>query len=123
MKRALDAIDARNAKLEIGNISLHDLKTNYFFLFSDNHNESGYEAAINLASTLLPESVINLLRLALSLHLYAPKIQSFQQIASEYVESKSCFIFADINGQITCDEKELERLIQTASERFLDFEL
>ncbi|KAL3281194.1 hypothetical protein HHI36_004410 [Cryptolaemus montrouzieri] len=66
-----------------------------------------YETVVKLAGKLIAPSELELLKLGLSLHIYSPKIQMFNQIASER-NLGECGTVADLNGNLICSFDELK---------------
>lgn len=64
---------------------------------------------------MLSPSQVALLKLSLSLHIYSPKVQMFQQISTE-VGLPKCQCVADIGGKFTCDLAEIEKLVEQVNE-------
>lgn len=55
------------------------------------------------------------MKLALSLHIYAPKIEMYSQMAREHgVVDKGCPCAALLNGKLICHSSELEANIAKA---------
>ncbi|KAL1514204.1 hypothetical protein ABEB36_003497 [Hypothenemus hampei] len=71
-----------------------------------------YEIILEHAGKFLTTSQLSVLKLSLSLHIYSPKVQMFQQIGTER-NLPSCQCAADIGGQLSCDLNEIKRLIET----------
>ncbi|KAE9555965.1 hypothetical protein FO519_000821 [Halicephalobus sp. NKZ332] len=79
-------------------------------------HEKEYEFAIKQAVSALSTSRSDLLKLALSLRLYSPRIQVFQQIAESFDEKiKECPAYADIHGKQTCQAELIEALVEKES--------
>ncbi|KAK6034491.1 hypothetical protein COOONC_28018, partial [Cooperia oncophora] len=74
-----------------------------------------YEIGLEQASKILSPPSIDLLKLSLSLRLYSPIVQLFQQIASDY--AMPCRAFFDIHGMRGCDVEGLESALKSAHER------
>jgi hypothetical protein len=89
----------------------------------DSHNKAGYDLSLSLARPFLREPELRLLKFSLSLHVFAPKIQSFQQIAEEWTESSRCESFFEVNGHASCNIEELDSLLTTSVNRFLISEI
>ncbi|KAK6033739.1 UDP-glucose:Glycoprotein Glucosyltransferase [Ostertagia ostertagi] len=64
---------------------------------------------------ILSPSSIDLLKLSLSLRMYSPTVQSFQQIGSEH--ALPCAAFFDVHGVKGCNTDELENALKSAHER------
>lgn len=63
------------------------------------------------AEKLITPAQLSVLKLALSLHIYSPKVQMFGQIAQER-KLPLCTTVADVAGQLTCDVIQLKELIK-----------
>lgn len=70
-----------------------------------------YEVLLKHAAQLLTPSQLSVLKLSLSLHIYSPKVQMFQQIASEQ-NLPTCQCVVDVGGQVSCDLNEIRSLIE-----------
>ncbi|KAK6112554.1 UDP-glucose:Glycoprotein Glucosyltransferase family protein [Brugia pahangi] len=70
-----------------------------------------YDLAVRLASHLLEETRVNLLKFALSLRAHSPTVLLFQRLGTE--RKKSCAAFADVHGTLTCDVNDLEKVIES----------
>ncbi|XP_066258640.1 UDP-glucose:glycoprotein glucosyltransferase [Euwallacea similis] len=75
-----------------------------------------YDMLLEHAARLLSQSQLSVLKLSLSLHIYSPKVQMFQQIASEQ-NLPGCQCIADVGGQFSCDLNEIKDLIEKPSTR------
>ncbi|VDO46644.1 unnamed protein product, partial [Brugia timori] len=64
-----------------------------------------YDLAVRLASYLLEETRMNLLKFALSLRAHSPTLGTERK--------KSCAAFADVHGTLTCDVNDLEKVIES----------
>lgn len=102
--------------------------------FSENQSEFSvtdeqkYEYTIKTATKTLPTSSVDLLKFALALRQYSPRVQAFQQvklsilnslfqvfifqIAAEYGES--CDVFAVVGEQVSCEYDKIEQMIKDA---------
>lgn len=94
-----------------------------FFLFFIKHfflgtNKEEYEKSIDHAMLFLKKTRLNMLKFALSLRLFSPRIQAFEQIANEYLLSSNCSTFVDINGEVTCNIDEIDILLQNSNLMF-----
>ncbi|CAG9863529.1 unnamed protein product [Phyllotreta striolata] len=73
-----------------------------------------YKILIDHASKLLAPSQISVLKLGLSLHIYSPKIQMFEQIVQE-LNLPNCPSIADIGGTVVCNPEDVRSLLDTPS--------
>lgn len=71
-------------------------------LKSIENDQERYGVMLNHAAQLLTSAQMSVLKLALSLHIYSPKVQMFGQIAQER-KLPLCTAVADVGGQLTCD--------------------
>lgn len=55
---------------------------------------------------------ISILKFALSLHIYSPKIEMYHQVAFDRELPVECSTVADVQGQLTCSIEEMENLIK-----------
>ncbi|XP_050087540.1 UDP-glucose:glycoprotein glucosyltransferase [Anopheles aquasalis] len=76
--------------------------------------EKRYLKSIELASEILGQGQISLLKLALSLHSFSPKVQAHLQVAQEVLTKGDCetSIFASVHGKVACDISELESILR-----------
>lgn len=81
-------------------------------------HEKEYEVAVQQAVSALSESRSDLLKFALAMRLYSPKIQVFQQIAEGYGESSTCGTFIDLNGKVLCSIAELENEVKKNGQKY-----
>ncbi|KAE8746395.1 hypothetical protein FOCC_FOCC006890 [Frankliniella occidentalis] len=71
-----------------------------------------YEKALAVGSRFISSSQSQLLKLALSLHIYAPKIEMYSQMAKEHgVVDKGCPCAVLLNGRLICHPSQLEESI------------
>lgn len=70
-----------------------------------------YNTVIDQASKLISPSQLSLLKLGLSLHVYSPKVQMYQQMAVERNLPNCGDTVVDVNGHLTCDKAEVLQLI------------
>lgn len=70
------------------------------------------------AEQLLTPAQLSVLKLALSLHIYSPKVQMFGQIAQER-KLPLCSAVADVAGQLTCDLVQLKEIIKKVCEKLV----
>ncbi|XP_066143458.1 UDP-glucose:glycoprotein glucosyltransferase [Euwallacea fornicatus] len=78
------------------------------------NDRTRYNILLEHAAHLLTPSQLSVLKLSLSLHIYSPKVQMFQQIASEQ-NLPACQCIADVGGQFSCDLGEIKDLIEKPS--------
>jgi hypothetical protein len=61
---------------------------------------------------LITPAQVSVLKLALSLHIYSPKLEMYSQMAVERgVCDISCPVVADVAGKLTCHVEEMKKLI------------
>ncbi|KAJ8942874.1 hypothetical protein NQ314_009938 [Rhamnusium bicolor] len=89
-------------------------------LFLLENDKERYNKIIDHASKLITPSQLSILRLGLSLHIYSPKVQMFEQIAQER-NLPSCPTVADVGGKLTCDVEEAKQIINDVSRLFKEF--
>lgn len=75
--------------------------------------EKRYRKALDVAETLLGVGQTNLLKLALSLHSFSPKVQAHLHIAKEVLKQGDCDTpaFVNIGGKVVCNEDELQSVL------------
>lgn len=78
-------------------------------------DQERYKVALKHAEKLITPAQLSVLKLALSLHIYSPKVQMFGQIAHER-RLPLCSTVADVAGQLTCDIIQLKELINKVGE-------
>ena len=78
------------------------------------NDKEKYKVMMDHASKLITPSELSVLKLGLSLHIYSPKVQMFQQIAGER-NLPNCPAIADIGGTFTCDADKIKSLIDNVS--------
>ncbi|XP_058455757.1 UDP-glucose:glycoprotein glucosyltransferase [Malaya genurostris] len=78
--------------------------------------EKRYKKSMDLANTLLGVGQTNLLKLSLSLHSFAPKVQAHLQIADDMLKQSDCDspAFVSIGGKITCDVHDLRSVLKSS---------
>lgn len=103
---------------------LADENINSFWSFIDDLNELEsplstlgnekikYNVAINLASQYLSNTQVRLMKLAVSLHVYSPRIEMFSQMGLE--RHLQCSTTVDIAGKIICSVDEIDSAIDNA---------
>ncbi|KAJ3654931.1 hypothetical protein Zmor_014082 [Zophobas morio] len=79
------------------------------------NDKEKYKVMMDHASKLITPSELSVLKLGLSLHIYSPKVQMFQQIAGER-NLPNCPAIADIGGTFTCDADKIKSLIDNYKE-------
>jgi hypothetical protein len=71
-----------------------------------------YDSALSVSELLITPAQVSVLKLALSLHIYSPKVEMYSQMAVERgVYALSCPIVADVAGKLTCCVEEMKKLI------------
>ncbi|XP_041360300.1 UDP-glucose:glycoprotein glucosyltransferase 1-like [Gigantopelta aegis] len=80
-------------------------------------DQSIYNTILKYASRVLSPVQMNLLKFSLSLRMYSPTVQMFQQIAEDDDVPEKCGSFISVHGEITCDPHKLSSLVQTAKDR------
>nr|XP_040218313.2 UDP-glucose:glycoprotein glucosyltransferase [Anopheles coluzzii] len=77
--------------------------------------EKRYRKSLELASDILGEGQMGLLKLALSLHSFSPKVQAHLQVATEVLAKGDCetTIFASINGKVACTVDDLRSILRS----------
>lgn len=77
-----------------------------------------YNKSVTIAETLLGVGQTNLLKLALSLHSFSPKVQAHLQIAKDVLKQGDCETkaFVSIAGKVVCDESELQSVLRITNE-------
>lgn len=75
-----------------------------------------YDKSLAIAGRFISKTQIQLMKLALSLHIYAPKVEMYSQMAREHgVVDKGCPCAALLNDKLICHSSELEAKIAKAS--------
>lgn len=105
--------DSSNQKFWVFLDELASLKQGLDDLESDYQR---YKAAIGVASKLLTEAQLKLLKLSLSLRSLTPRIQSNFMIADDVLKHGDCVAneraFVIIGGELACNMKQLKALIK-----------
>jgi UDP-glucose:glycoprotein glucosyltransferase len=71
-----------------------------------------YDTALDVAGFLITPAQVSVLKLALSLHIFSPKVEMYSQMAIERgVSNTSCPAVADVAGKLTCCVEEMKKLI------------
>lgn len=86
-------------------------------LYSIDTEEGRYRKAVELAETLLGVGQTNLLKLALSLHSFSPKVQAHLQIGQEVLKQGDCdtSAFVNVGGKVACDQTELRSILKSSN--------
>uniref|UniRef100_A0A182QRW2 UDP-glucose:glycoprotein glucosyltransferase n=1 Tax=Anopheles farauti TaxID=69004 RepID=A0A182QRW2_9DIPT len=76
--------------------------------------EKRYQKSIELAGEILGAGQIGLLKLALSLHSFSPKVQAHLQVATEVLAKGDCEtpIFASVRGKVACSVTDLVSVLR-----------
>lgn len=69
-----------------------------------------YDRAIAEASKLVSPAQLSLLRLAVSLHIYSPRVEMYNQMAVE--RGIKCPAAVDVNGHIVCAPDKLQDTVK-----------
>ncbi|XP_060085960.1 UDP-glucose:glycoprotein glucosyltransferase 1-like [Ylistrum balloti] len=93
----------------VGEIAKLDPKANA--LESDQGN---YHMILKFAGKVISPLQLKLLQLSLSLRIYSPAVETFQQLAEG--GSDDCVAFVNIHGQTTCDPEEVKSLVEKAAD-------
>lgn len=65
---------------------------------------------------MLTQSELSLLKLALSLHIYSPKIEMYAQIAIDKNLPKDCPVVLDVNNNLLCNDlKDIDKYLKDVS--------
>lgn len=81
-----------------------------------------YDTALDVAGLLMTPAQISVLKLALSLHIYSPKVKMYSQMAIERgVSALSCPVVADVAGKLTCCVEEMKKFISEKEVKYLCF--
>jgi len=76
-------------------------------------HEQEYDWALHTATPLLRgKAEVSLLKFALYLRIYSPRVQVHKQVAGEYPQSSQCDVFVDVSGHVTCSVEELDSLVR-----------
>lgn len=87
-------------------------------LKSIENDQERYRVMLKHAAKLVTPAQMSVLKLALSLHIYAPKVQMFGQIAQER-KLPLCTAVADVGGQLTCDTIQMTDILKKVSTLFI----
>ncbi|XP_069103600.1 UDP-glucose:glycoprotein glucosyltransferase 1-like [Argopecten irradians] len=77
-------------------------------------DEGNYHMILKFAGKVISPSQVKLLQLSLSLRIYSPAVETFQQLAGEGPDD--CIAFVNIHGQTTCDPAEVKSLVEKAAD-------
>nr|CAD7428481.1 unnamed protein product [Timema monikensis] len=72
-------------------------------------DKARYERVLAAVSGVLTSTQLSVLKLALSLHIYSPKVEMYAQMARE--RGVLCPVAVDLAGRLTCDLTELKSLL------------
>ncbi|XP_030838200.1 UDP-glucose:glycoprotein glucosyltransferase 1 isoform X1 [Strongylocentrotus purpuratus] len=81
------------------------------------HDEALYHFTLKMASRQLSVMEQDLLKWALSIHAYAPKIEMYHQIARSHHVPENCATFVDVHGELSCSLDNLDQLIADVGDR------
>ncbi|CAH1102652.1 unnamed protein product [Psylliodes chrysocephalus] len=84
-------------------------------LASSGNERQQYNTVLEHASKLLTPSQVSVLKLGLSLHVYSPKVQMYEQIAHE-LKLPDCQSIADIGGNVVCNIEDIKAIIDGPTE-------
>ncbi|MCL4132621.1 UNVERIFIED_CONTAM: hypothetical protein GTU68_020422, partial [Idotea baltica] len=92
-------------------INKSDLKA-----YKKKNDKEKFEHIINVARNFLTQSQISLLKFSLSLRVFSPKIESFNQIAldRQIHDLENCDTVVDINENLVCDPSQIGKHIKNA---------
>uniref|UniRef100_A0AC35TQK5 UDP-glucose:glycoprotein glucosyltransferase n=1 Tax=Rhabditophanes sp. KR3021 TaxID=114890 RepID=A0AC35TQK5_9BILA len=83
--------------------------------------EKEYDSAIKMAAQTISDNRLDLLKLALSLRVASPAIELFQQLGKSRENRNKCLTFVDINGEIVCNQNELNERAESISKNVETF--
>ena len=90
-----------------------------WYFFSLENEVEQYEEALSTSRQILSKWRCELLELSLALHAHAPKLEMFRQVALDrgltnvsVAEKCSENAYADVNGVIICDFKDLKKQVE-----------
>jgi UDP-glucose:glycoprotein glucosyltransferase len=79
-----------------------------------------YDSALDVALHLITPAQISVLKLALSLHIYSPKVEMYSQMAIERgISALSCPVVADVAGKLTCCVEEMKKFISEKQVKYI----
>ncbi|XP_071443072.1 UDP-glucose:glycoprotein glucosyltransferase 1 [Hetaerina americana] len=73
-----------------------------------------YEIILAEAQNYITASQVSLMKFALSLHTYSPRVEMFAQIAVDRILPPNCVAVADVCGKLTCNVDDIKELILNA---------
>lgn len=76
-----------------------------------------YERSLAEASRLLSNAQLSLLKLAVSLHIYSPRVEMYHQMALE--RGVKCPAAVDVAGTIVCSPDQLQSAVSNALVRII----
>lgn len=76
-----------------------------------------YDRSLDIAKTLISNQQLSLMKFAISLHIYSPRVEMFSQIAVD--RGIICPTAADISGTIVCDSTGLAQAIENSKVNFI----
>jgi len=77
-----------------------------------------YDELLNQAGQFISPAKIQLLKLALSLHIYAPKVAMYKQVAEEQgVNATGCSAIALVANVTTCTPSDIPSVVRTLKVR------
>lgn len=85
------------------------------------NNQSCVEELLNRASKYVSTMHFDLLKLSLSIRTYSPAVEMSRKLAQESIGELNCLTFVEIHGQISCDIKNIQSLIDNADPNKLPF--
>ncbi|XP_053694365.1 UDP-glucose:glycoprotein glucosyltransferase [Sabethes cyaneus] len=115
-------IDEENANLFWDYVELINKIPNT--LYHIQTEEQRYVKLLDLAERLLEAGQTNLLKLALSLHSFSPKVQAHLQIGREALKQYECdtSAFVSIGGKLACDEDDLRSILKVVDRDLYEVE-
>uniref|UniRef100_A0A914YQY2 UDP-glucose:glycoprotein glucosyltransferase n=1 Tax=Panagrolaimus superbus TaxID=310955 RepID=A0A914YQY2_9BILA len=89
--------------------------------WSNRTQENEYEISVQQAVKIISAARADLLKLALSMRLYSPKVLVFQQLTESFDKNiQSCKAFVDISGIQTCAPDEIESKLKATTPKSFD---
>ncbi|XP_028655382.2 UDP-glucose:glycoprotein glucosyltransferase 2 [Erpetoichthys calabaricus] len=83
----------------------------------DDSEQAYYNLILKKAGQFITDLQINLLKFALSLRVFSPTVQKFQQMAADEPPPESCSAFISVHGKLTCSPNEIKKLLKKAASR------
>lgn len=83
---------------------------NKFFIDTD---KKKYDVVLEQSAKYISSSELAILKLGLSLHIYSPKIEMFNQMVTDKNSQNLCSVIVEVGEKITCNLKEAENYINT----------